>query len=149
MSDAYTNRFSEVHVPLVIQYADDRGPGTHATAYVSLANYHRAVLILNVGDMAAGATVDAGIQQASDNTGTGVKAISGKTITQLTQAGGDASSFVVIELRTEELDVTNGFEHVRFYVTTAVNTVIYSAVLLGIVTRFAPVPTTNYAEIVD
>lgn len=144
----YTARVSELVCPLAVLYPDDRGPGTHATDYVSLSTYHRAWLVLEVGDMGALATVDAGLQQATDTTGTGVKAIAGKTITQLTQAGGDTASLVCIELQTEELDVNNDFDCVRAYVTTAVNTVIFSAVLYGVEPRFAAVPTTEWAEVV-
>lgn len=142
----YTAEFSELNYPLVTQHPDDRGPGTHSSEWASLRDYHRAWLILDVGDMGALATVDAGLRQATDTAGTGAKAISGKTITQLTQAGGDESSLVCIELQTEELDVDGGFDCVQFYVTTAVNTVIYSATLFGIVSRYKEVPTTNWAE---
>ena len=145
---AYTERVSEVNAPLTTIYSDVRIPGTHYSEFVSLENYHRAFLLLSVSEMAALSTVDAGIQQASDVTGTGVKAITGKTITQLTQAAGDTNSLVCIELQTEELDVDNDFEYVRFYVTNAVNTVNFEGILFGCSPRFKPVPTTNWAEIV-
>jgi len=131
--------------PLAIQYADGRGLGTHNSAWVSLQDYHRAWFVLNLGDIQIG-TLDAGIQQAQDATGTGAKAITGKTITQLTAA--DGSDMVCIELQTEELDVDGGFEHVRFYITlgTVGVSAIYSAVLYGLISRFKPTPTTNWTE---
>lgn len=144
----YTARVSELLYPLVFEHADSAAAGTHNSQYASLANYHRAWLVIDVGNMGAGATLDAGIQQATDTSGTGIKAIAGKTITQLTQAGGDAESLVCIELQTEELDVDNAFDVVRFYVTVANAAVEYSAILYGCSPRFAPVPTTNWQEIV-
>ena len=144
----YTNRYSEELALLDVMYPDDRGAGTHAGDYVSLSSYHRARFVLLLGDMAAGATVDAGIQQASASDGTGAKAIAGKTITQLTQAGGDAGSPAAIELQSEELDVDNKFYYVRFYVTTAVGTTIFNAFLEGSPSRYEPVPTTEFNEIV-
>jgi hypothetical protein len=134
--------------PLAYENADSQAVGTHNSAYVSLQSYHRAWLVLNVGDMAVGATLDAGIQQATDTAGTGVKAIIGKTITQLTQAGGDGNDLVCIELQTEELDVDGGFDCVRFYVTIAGAAVEYSAILYGLISRFKAVPVTNWTEIV-
>lgn len=146
----YTERFTEAHVILAQHDPRTRQVATHVSDWVSMANYHRAALHLKVGDMGANATLDAGIQQASDADGTGVKAISGKTITQLDQSAGDgADEDLVIELRTEELDVTNGFDYVRFYVTIATADCVYAATLFGIVSRFKPVPTTAYTEIVD
>ena len=142
---SYTSRVSERMYPLAIHYADGRGAGNHDSAYVSLQDYHRAWLVINVGDQEGAATFDAQIRQAQDATGTGVKAITGKAITQLTGAGSD---LVCIELQTEELDVDNGFEHVSFRITIAGGAVIYSAILYGLTSRFKPVPTTNWAEIV-
>jgi len=144
----YTNRVSEEMYPLTTQYADGRGFGTHYSEWVSLQDYHRAWLFVCLGDISIG-TMNVGLQQAQDATGTGVKAITGKTITQLNAA--DGSDLVCIELQTEELDVDNGFEHVRFYVTlgTVGVSAIYSATLFGICSRFKPIPTTNWTEIVD
>lgn len=145
---SYTSRVSERMYPLAYEHADSQAAGAHNSPYVSLQNYHRAWFVLNVGDMAVGATLDAGVQQAQDTGGTGVKAIAGKTITQLTQAGGDGDDLVCIELQTEELDVDNAFDCVRFYVTVAGAAVEYSAVLYGLISRFKEVPTTNWTEIV-
>jgi len=145
----YTNRVSEEFYPLAQHDPRTRQVATHVSSWVLLENYHRAWLHLKVGDMGALATLDAGLQQASDATGTGVKAIAGKTITQLTQAGGDGTDDdLCIELQTEELDVDGGFEYVRFYVTIAVADCVYAATLFGLCSRFKPVPTTNWTEIV-
>lgn len=145
---AYTNRISEDLYPLAIHYSQTRQVATHVSAWVLMENYHRARLVLNLGTMGTNATVDADIRQASAAAGTGAKAITGKSITQLTQAGGDANSLVTIELQTEELDVDNGFEYVQFRVTIAVADCVYGAVLEGACSRYKPVPTTNWAEIV-
>jgi hypothetical protein len=144
----YTERISEVMYPLATYNADALGVGTFNSAYVLLRDYHRAWLVINVGDMGGGGTLDAGIQQATDTAGTGVKAIAGKTITQLTQAGGDSNSLVCIELQTEELDVSLNFDAVRFYLTVGGAATEVSATLYGAITRFVAVPTTNWQEIV-
>jgi len=143
----YTERATEKMEPLAIMPPDDHGPGTHNSAYLSTSKHSRHLLVLDVGDCAAGATIDAGIQQASDSAGTGVKAISGKTITQLAQADGDTPAKVAIELRGEELDVNGSY--VRFYVTTAGATVIFGATLYGVEPKTKPVDTANWDEIVD
>lgn len=144
----YTERFSEGHYPLVTEHADSLTAATYNTAYVSLQNYHRAVLFLDVGDMAQGATLDVSLRQAQDTAGTGNKAITGKAITQLTQAGGDGNQVLCIELQTEELDVENGFEHVNARTVVANAAVELSLTIFGIQTRYAPVPTTNWSEII-
>lgn len=144
----YTSRVSERMYPLATYNADSLGVGTFNSAYVLLRDYHRVWLVVNTGDMGGGASLDAGIQQATTVAGAGVKAIAGKTITQLTQAGGDGDDLVCIELQTEELDVTGNFDCVRFYLTVAGAAVEVSAILYGLMSRFDPVPVTNWAEIV-
>ena len=150
---SYTERFSEVHYPLVAVVPAVYSPAAAVTsAYVSLANYHRAVLVVHCGAIAATGTLDISIRQASSSAGAGVKGIpttAGQTklATQLT--GADDDSIVIIELRTEELDIANGFEHVAITYDVDTDTAAFSAILYGCEPRFKPVATTNWAEIVD
>ena len=58
MTQAYTNRFTEVH-ELLGADADVYPIGVYPTAgFTSMANHQRAFVALHVGDMAQGATVD-------------------------------------------------------------------------------------------
>jgi hypothetical protein len=104
---------------------------------------------MHVGDMGAGATVDMVMYQATDAAGTNAKAITGKAITQLTQAGGDAGSTVCIELRTEELDVDGGFAFVGATLTVGVAAADIGIIALAGCSNYVPVPTTAWTEIVD
>ena len=144
----YTERFTEVHYPLTWEDPDLRAIGVHTSGYVSLMNYHRAVLYLHVGAMTQGATLDCRLLQATDVLGAGAKAIAGKAITQLTQAGCDGDDLLAIELRTEELDVSNNFDCVAMEVTIAGATVYFSSVILGLEPRYAPTGVTNWQEVV-
>jgi hypothetical protein len=151
----YTARFTELNGLLAIEHADSQAAGTHASAWVNVRNYHRLALVLSVGEMQAGATFDAQLRQATDTAGTGAKVIADKAttgtkaITQLTQAGGDSDDPIVIELQTEELDVTNGFDCVQFSIVVANAAVEYCAMLFGFEPRYPPVPITNWTEIID
>ena len=145
---SYTERFTEDHYPLAVYNADSLGVGTFNSPYVTLQEYHRAILVVNLGDMGQAATFDAGIQQATTVAGGGVKAIAGKAITQLTQAGGDGDQLVAIELQTEELDVDGRFAFVRFYLTVGGSACEVSAILYGIISRHKAVPVTNWAEVI-
>lgn len=146
---SYTAQFSEQHVPLATHYPLTRQTAAHVSDWVLMSKYHRAFFLLILGAMGASATVDAKLQQASSATGTGAKDITGKAITQLTKAGSDDNSIVGIELQTEELDVNNGFEYVRFVVTIGVADCTYAATLFGTNGRFKPVGTTVYDEVVS
>lgn len=149
---SYTELFTEVHYPLVNVPPAVKSPAAEQiSAYVSLANYHRAVLVAHLGAFAATGTVRFRLLQATDTAGASAKGIpttagQDKLTTVLTVA--DANSVVAIELRTEELDVTNGFDCVAVAYDVDTDTVALSAILYGIVPVYAPVPTTNYNEVV-
>lgn len=145
---SYTNRVSEVMYPLLYEHADSIGVAVNTSARVSLANYHRAWFFLDVGDMGQAATIDVQLYQATALTGGSTAVITGKAITQLTQAGSDSNKLCCIELQTEELDVDGGYEHVYVVLTVAGAACELSWCLFGCEPRFAPTATTNWEEIV-
>ena len=150
MTQAYTNRFTEVVSLTGAVYPQTQGAGTYTYGYASAANFQRGAAILLVGEMAGGSTLDLELFQATDAAGTDAKAIgTGKAITQLTAAGGDGNDAVLIELRTEELDVDGGFSFVSAVVTVGVANVTFALLGLGTVANYVPVPTTNWTEVVD
>ena len=149
---SYTERFTEVHYPLItVPPAVKSAAGEQVSSYVSLANYHRAVLVIQTGAIAATGTVIVRLLQATDTAGSSPKGIP-TTATQdkitSTLVTGDANSVIVIELRTEELDVANGYDCVAVGYDVDTDTVALSMVLFGIEPRFMPVATANYNEIV-
>ncbi|TAI67584.1 hypothetical protein [Bradyrhizobium sp. Leo170] len=118
---------------------DANAAGTLTTGWVSMAAFEQLLAIVMAGDLGAAATIDAKLQQAQDSSGTGAKDITGKAITQMTQAGTDKSNKQAqINVRAEELDRTGGFTHVRLSMTTAVATSDSGAVLLGMFSRYSP-----------
>lgn len=149
---SYTERFSEMHYPLVNVVPGVKSATSEViSAYVDLANYHRAALVIHTGAIAATGTVIVRLIQAKNTSGgtpIGIPttATQDKLTSTLTTA--DANSVIVIELCTEELDVTNGYHCVAIGYDVDTDTVAMSAILYGIEPRFAAVPTTNYNEIV-
>lgn len=146
---SYTERFTEGFALLAHEPADAFAAGTYNSAWVDVENYHRGVLLLSVGTMAATATLNCLIQEAQDAAGTGAANIAGKTITQLTQAGGDGDDAVAIEWRSIEMNQNNDSKFIRVQVTVANAQVELAYMLFGDCSRYKPVPTTNFTEIVD
>ena len=110
---------------------DAYAAGTYTTGWIAAKNFTAFLAIVMAGALGASATLDAKLQQASDASGTGAKDITGKAITQLTQAGTDDDKQVLINLRPEELDVDNGFTHFRLSMTVATAASDAGAVVLG------------------
>jgi len=111
---------------------------TVTTGWVSMQVAENLLAILQVGAFGASATVDAKLQQASDSTGTGAKDITGKAITQMVAAGGNNKQ-IMINVRSEELDVTNAFCFVRLSVTVGTAATLISALLLQLDGRYQPI----------
>ena len=143
----YTARFTELHYPLLIEPCDAFTPATVASAWISMEDYHRGVLVFNVGDMTAGDRVDVWLQEATTVGGAGGKNIAGKTFT-VTQAGGDANAPNAIELQTEEMDVANRFDFIRVVVRTLGTSTEYGWLWYGIEPRYAATPIANWNNII-
>ena len=145
----YTARFTEQVAFLDRMDPDSFDPAVYDTGNNLMQQYHRMVVILMVGDMDQGASVDLKLEQATGSGAGTRKDISGKSITTLTQAGSDDNKVVVIELRSEELDVDGGFDWVNAELTVADAAVELALLMLGTEPRYPPVPTTTLEEVVD
>jgi hypothetical protein len=118
-----------------------------SSGWIKAADFHDYMAAVMVGTMATNSTVDAKLQQATDGSGTGVKDITGKAITQLTEAGTDSDKQAIINLRQEELDINNGFTHFRLTVTVAVAASDAGAVVLGMEPRYGPASDNDAASV--
>ena len=111
---------------------------TYTTGWISMGTFEAIQAIIMAGTLGTNATLDAKLQQATDSSGTGAKDISGKAITQLTEAGSDSDKQAIINCRSDELDVANGFDHVRLSMTVAVASSDSAALVLGHYARYQP-----------
>lgn len=150
----YTQRFTEGVLYETGIPPANHGIAVHNTPWVDMSDFHRAVAELSTGVMAQGATLDMALQQATDNAGAGVKAIiakggGAKAINQLTQAGGNGNDRVVIELQSEELDVTNRFRWVRAQITIAGAAVFFDAQIKRFQAGHSPVSVAALTEVID
>ena len=104
---------------------------------LDMANFESCMAIIMAGDLGTNATIDAKLTQATTSGGT-YKDVTGKAITQLTQAGTDDNKQAIILCRSDELDVANGYRYVKLSMTTAVATSDSAAALFGIDARYSP-----------
>lgn len=118
-----------------------------SSAYVSVANFHKIVAYIQTGAISATGTFDAKLQQATDASGTGVKDITGKAITQLADTADNKQA--IINLDPAELDLANGFTFVRLTCTPATAASLLSGLLLGFNPRYAPANDNDAASVVQ
>ncbi|MCP4304726.1 MAG: hypothetical protein GY788_07585 [bacterium] len=119
----------------------------YSSDYVDMGKFAQILAIAMAGTLGTDATFDAKLVQATDSSGTGVKDISGKAITQLTEAGTDADKQALINCRAEELDTDNGFNHAALVITVAVATSDGGGVVLGMNPRHAPASDNDLASV--
>jgi len=121
---------------------------TVVSAWVPVANFHSIAALLQTGVLGTSATIDAKLRQATDASGTNAKDVTGKAITQIVKASGDNKQ-ATIEVRGEELDVTNGFAYVALSVTVGTAASIFGASIFGVNPRYAPASALNQAAVVQ
>lgn len=126
---------------------DAYAASTVVSGYVNMRDFTALMAVIQAGDLGASATLDAKLVQATDTSGTGSKDITGKAITQLTQAGTDSNKQVLINVRPEELDVDNGFDCVAISMTVAVATSDAGAMLLGFFPSRGPATAVDSATV--
>ncbi len=123
-------------------------PGTVLTSWVHVSEVNNVMALVQTGVLGTAATVDAKMQQATSSAGAGAKDITGKAITQLTQAADDNKQ-VTIEVTQNDLDMANGFEYVALSVTVGAAASIVGAALIGGNPRYAPTTSLNQAAVVQ
>lgn len=126
---------------------DAYAASAYTSDYIDMGLYQRAMGILLVGDFVATGLADASLVQATDSSGTGVKAITGKSITQLTAAGSDDNKQAILNVRSEELDVDNGFTHVALKITLTTAGADMAGILLGLSPRLGPANVSDLASV--
>lgn len=129
---------SDVAVLAGVIDPDAYAASTLTSGWVSLVNFDSLQAIVMVGTLGVSATVNAKLEQAQDSSGTGAKDITGKAITQLTQAGTDDDKQAIINCHGGELDVEGGFTHARLSVTIGTAASDMGAVVLGHAARYEP-----------
>lgn len=117
---------------------DNQSAGTVTSTYVKLDKFVNYLAVFQAGVLASTNTTVFSIVQATDGSGTGVKAITGKTATTLTEAGTDSDKQVIIALNPHELDLAGGFYWVALRSVTATAAGYVSGVLLGINPNYTP-----------
>lgn len=123
--------------------------GTVATGWIPVGNFHAILALIETGALGASATLDAKFQQALDAAGTGVKDVTGRAITQITQVGGGSAKQALINLRPEDLDNANGYGFVRLSITVGVAASLVAAQVIGFNPRFADASAFNQAAVVQ
>lgn len=144
-----TNALASEQVAVVGRIDPDAtGASTVTSGWIAVEDFYNFAAIVQTGTLGTSATVDAKLEQATDSSGTSAKDITGKAITQLTQAGTDQSDKeAIINLKADEVDLANDFTHFRLSVTVGTATSDLGAIVLGVNPRYAPASDNDIAGV--
>lgn len=127
---------------------DATAAGTVTSGWIDAGQFNCFLAIVMAGTLGSSATLDAKIEQATDSSGTGAKDVSGKAITQVTQAGTDQSDTqALINIAPDDLDLAGGFTHFRLSVTVGTATSDAGGVVLGLDPRYGPASGSDAATV--
>lgn len=104
---------------------------TVVSDYVDMRKFRAIQAIVMAGALGTNATLDAKLVEATDASGTGAQDITGKSITQLTEAGTDSDKQAIINLHSEELDIADGYCFVALSMTVGTATSDAGGIIIG------------------
>jgi hypothetical protein len=107
----------------------------YTTDWVDMTKFKTLMAVVYVGTMATNSTVDAKLQAADDGAGSNPIDLTGKAITQLTEAGTDSDKQAIINLREDEINAqatTAGKQFVALVVTVTTAASDMGAAIYGL-----------------
>ena len=123
-----------------VKYNADISPGIQVVgvvngAWIDMQNFHEATFVIQTGTLGASGTINAKIEEATDDIGTGASDIAAKFISTITTD--DTSQY--ISVFTDDMDKNNNYRYLRAVVTISVADSAMSVVSLRSEAHHAPV----------
>lgn len=113
---------------------DNQSAGTVTGDWVKCDEYDQYLAVFNVGVMTSTGTCIFSVQQATDGSGTGAKAV--KTATTLTEADTDSDKQVLMSIKDSDLDLAGGFLWIAPRAVTATAASYVCANIFGVTPKF-------------
>lgn len=109
---------------------DAYGTGAQNTDVIDMRYWRRVLFVVMAGELGSSATLDFAVNGDTASDGLFATAITGKAITQLTQAGTDADKQVLLEVTAEEV-AAQGLRYIRGTATLGTATSDYGVAVLA------------------
>lgn len=127
---------------------DAYGAGTELSDAIDMSKFESIQAILLLGTFISTGLADFKLVQAVTSGGS-YKDISGKAITQLTDASPDDDKQAIINLRAEELDVANEYRFVKMSFTLTTAGADSGAIALGANAAVEPASDNDLASVAE
>lgn len=124
---------------------DAYGTGAQTSDWIDMSKFERVAFIVQAGTLGSSATLDFKVQQATDGSGSGAEDMTGKVITQLTQAGTDSDKQVVVSVEASEL--SDGYRYIAGLMTVGVASSDAGVVAVATNPNYGPVSDYDLASV--
>lgn len=113
---------------------------------IDMAVHARVIFIVMAGTLGSSATLDFAVYGDTTSGGSFATAITGKSITQLTEAGTDADKQAIVEVTAEEV-AAQGLRYIRGTMTVGTATSDAGVVALADHSRYSPASEYDLASV--
>ena len=113
---------------------------------IDMQKYKRVMFIVQAGALGTSATLDWVLKGDTASGGSYSTTITGKSITQLTEAGTDSDKQVIVEVTAEEV-AAQGFRYIRETLTVGTATSDAGSVAVGFGMRYSPASEFDLASV--
>lgn len=120
---------------------------TYETGWISMSDFQSVMAIIMAGTLGSSATLNAKFEQGQGAAGANPQDVPGKAITALTQAGTDSDKQAVLNCFADDLDLADGYDHVRLSMTIGAATSDAGALVLGFDARYEPASNNDLASV--
>lgn len=131
------NRITEELAIIATIDPDAYGTGDQTSDVIDMSDWREIGVYVLAGDLGSSATLDVAAKGDTASNGSFTTTITGKSITQLTQAGTDSDKQAIISITQEDL-MAQGFRYVRILATDAAASSDYAVLVLGKPAHYGP-----------
>lgn len=142
----YTERLSEQLAIVGTVDPDANTAGTASTDVIDMKLHRRVLFIVMAGELGSSGTLDFSVKGDTASNGSFATTITGKAITQMTQAGTDADKQAMVEVTAEEVAQQN-LRYIRGDLVTATATSDSAVIALADSSRYTPGASLDLASV--
>lgn len=125
---------------------DAYGTGATTSDIIDMSYWEEIMVVVMVGTLGTNATVDAVVAGSASSNMASSATITGKSITQLTDAGTDSDKQAIIRVTAEEV-AAQGYRYVQLTMTVGTATSDAGAIILGSSCVYEPVAAYDLASV--
>ena len=121
--------------------------GAQTSDWIDMADFERVMFIVQAGSLGSSATLNFKVQQSAAANGANPADITGKEITELTEAGTDSDKQAIVEVAAAEL--TDGYRYIAGVMTVGTATSDAGVIAIAANPNYGPASDYDLADLAE